>query len=352
MNRVTSLIVSMAANWTGGVAKKYFTNRFGGPAVTRHIYNAVGSLVCAAVFLRWGGFGTASTFTLLLGVVFGIVTAVGSIASLKAIEIGPWAYTTVITSLSMLIPTLSGVLLWHEPIRVLQIFGMVLMVVCLILSVDTDADAEKRKASLRWLLFCAISFVCTGSIGVMQKWHQSSPFRGELNAFLTVAFVISFLYSAVSALILLCGKRKAAGAGEPGSSGRMPAASVAAGAEITTQQEAGKEDAASQREAEESEAPRREAEESAASRRGAAGNKAKWIALFLMVTGGVCAALNNKLNLYLSGVMPSMIFFPLVNGGGLILTTLSAFLLFRERLSLRQWIGLAAGFLAVLLLCF
>lgn len=334
MNRVTSLIVSMAANWTGGVAKKYFTNRFGGPAVTRHIYNAVGSLVCAAVFLLWGGFGTASTFTLLLGVVFGIVTAVGSIASLKAIEIGPWAYTTVITSLSMLIPTLSGVLLWHEPIRVLQIFGMVLMVVCLILSVDTDADAEKRKASLRWLLFCAISFVCTGSIGVMQKWHQSSPFRGELNAFLTVAFVISFLYSAVSALLLLCGKRKAAGA------------------EITTQQEAGKERAASQREAEENEAPRREAEESAASRRGAAGNKAKWIALFLMVTGGVCAALNNKLNLYLSGVMPSMIFFPLVNGGGLILTTLSAFLLFRERLSLRQWIGLAAGFLAVLLLCF
>ena len=43
--------------------------------------------------------------------------------------------------------------------------------------------------------------------------------------------------------------------------------------------------------------------------------------------------------------------FPIVNGGGLMLTTLTATLLFKERLSKKQWIGLALGAIAVILLC-
>ena len=306
MNIVISLIISMAANWLGGVVRKYFTNRFSGKAATRHIYNAVVSFVSAVVLFLWGGFGTASLFTILLGTVFGIVTALQQIANLKAIETGPWAYTTVITALSMLIPTLSGVLIWHEQIRALQIIGILFMVVCLILSVDAGGDTEKRKTTFRWLLFCGAAFLCTGSIGVMQKWHQSSDFKSELNAFLIIAFAISFLYSAVMALILRMKKEAPADVSDMGG---VPAEN----------------------------------------------KKSAWgailLPLLIMVVGGICVSLNNKLNLYLSGVMPSAVFFPLVNGGGLILTTISAFLLFRERLSLRQWIGLGAGFIAVLLLC-
>ena len=35
--------------------------------------------------------------------------------------------------------------------------------------------------------------------------------------------------------------------------------------------------------------------------------------IFLMLISGVCFAVNNKLNLYLSGVIDSVIFFPVVN---------------------------------------
>ena len=70
-----------------------------------------------------------------------------------------------------------------------------------------------------------------------------------------------------------------------------------------------------------------------------------------MAVSGIAVALNNRLNLLLSGLLDSSVMFPVVNGGGLILTTLSATLLFRERLSGKQWIGMAIGTLAVILLC-
>lgn len=292
----------MTACWAGGVSCKYFTDHFSGKAAVRYVYNAVTALVAAVILFLWGGFGRVSVFTILLGTVFGIVTAIQQITNLKALETGPWAYTSVISSLSTLIPALSGVLIWKEQIGALQIVGMIFMVACLILSIDTKNDSEKRKTTFKWLIFCAILFLCTGAIGVMQKWHQHSAFASELNAFLIIAFAISFLYSSVMALIL---KKKEASV--PG----------------------------------QSDSP--------------VSGRARWLSFscptLLMVVGGGCVALNNKLNLYLSGVMDSAIFFPLVNGGGLMLTTLSAFLIFRERLTHRQWIGLGAGIIAVLLLC-
>ena len=44
-------------------------------------------------------------------------------------------------------------------------------------------------------------------------------------------------------------------------------------------------------------------------------------------------------------------FFSIVNGGGLVLTTLAAVLLFKEKLSVKQWIGVAVGTASVVLLC-
>jgi len=61
-------------------------------------------------------------------------------------------------------------------------------------------------------------------------------------------------------------------------------------------------------------------------------------------------ALPHKINLYLSGVIDSAVFFPLVNGLPLLLSLLAAILFFRERPNLRQYIGILLGLAAVLLL--
>jgi multidrug transporter EmrE-like cation transporter len=70
-----------------------------------------------------------------------------------------------------------------------------------------------------------------------------------------------------------------------------------------------------------------------------------------MVASGICVAANHKFNLALSGEIPSAVFFPIVNGGNLVLTTLSALIIFKEKLTKRQWIGVTLGILSVLALC-
>lgn len=284
------LAVSMAAALGGGIIKNYFCIGISQSPLDRHLYNGVTSLAAGVILLAWGGISSVSPFTVTLGIAFGITTALQQLSSLKAMEQGPWAYTSVIISLSTLIPALSGMLFWNERISWPQVVGMILMIGCLALSVNIKPDV--KKASFKWLITCLAAFLCTGLIGVMQKWHQNSNSKSELNAFLVIAFFISFIYSIVSRAVL-----------------------------------------------------RRRSHEKTAC---VSGN---WPVAAILIGGGVCAAVNNKLNLFLSGAMESAVFFPIVNGGGLVLITIAAVLIFRERLTFRQWVGLALGILSVIFLC-
>ena len=51
------------------------------------------------------------------------------------------------------------------------------------------------------------------------------------------------------------------------------------------------------------------------------------------------------------GKMPSAVLFPILNGGSLVIVVVASMIIFREKLSLKQWIGIILGAIAVLLLC-
>ena len=255
----------------------------------RYVYTAITSLVSAILLAVLGDLGSISLFTVLLGLAFGIVTALQSVFYLKAFEIGPFSYTTVIVTLSTIIPTLSGCIFWDEKISIPQIIGIILMVVCMILSVDFGTD---RLGSVRWLIYTLIAFLATGIIGVFQKWHQSTEYSSELDVFLVIAFAVSFLFSLGAAFV----------------TGGIRGTVRDVGAELSAKR------------------------------------------LLLIVISGACVAVNNKINLYLSGVMDSAVFFPVVNGGGLLLNAIASVVVFREHLGVKKWVGIGIGILALLLL--
>ena len=58
----------------------------------------------------------------------------------------------------------------------------------------------------------------------------------------------------------------------------------------------------------------------------------------------------NILNLKLAGLVPATLLFPVTNGGGIVLTTFLGGVLFKERLSLPQKIGILLGILAILII--
>ncbi len=293
MNNYAKLIVSMSANLMTGIIKKNINDKYENNMFSYQLYNAIVSLFSAVVLTVFSENLSCSFYTIILAVIFGLTTLIQQITNLYALEKGPFSYTAVIISLSSLIPTLSGALFWNENISFIQYVAIILMVICLILSVNKGN--KENKASVKWLIFCFAAFICTGLIGVMQKIHQSSDYKNELDAFLVIAFLVSFILSSVYCLLLIKGKKYSFTRDSKSAINLLP--------------------------------------------------------VVLMGLSGVFVALNNKFNLYLSGVIDAAIFFPVVNGGGLVLNSFVALIVFKEKLTLKQWIGLVAGIISVIMIC-
>lgn len=244
--------------------------------------------------LCWGGFGAWSVYTLLFGAAFGAVTTLRGVTNIAALNCGPMSYTSVIISFFTLISALSGVLFFGETLGWAQIVGMVLMLASFVLAAKSDGKGKRSNG--KWLVLCLVAFLATGGIGLMQKVHQGSAHRDELNAFLITAFISASVFC--SAVVYVLKKR--------------------AGRSAQTADQA----------------PRR-----------------PYLLLLIMLISGFCVAANHRFNLYLSGIMNSAVFFPIVNGGGLVLTTIAAVTVFRERLVKKQWVGLILGIASVVFLC-
>ncbi len=297
------LIVTLLANTIATVLRGIYGKKYSATVSGYHILNIFVSIISAAVPAVISGFSlNCSLFTFLLAAVFGLVTSVQCITYMKAIAVGPISLTTVLVSMSTVITAFSGVFFGELP-TAFQIAGIALMAVCFVLSVKKDNSG--RKTTVRWMIYSVLSFVLSGAIGVIQKIHQTSTHADELYAFLTVAFSVSVLYSLVSLPFTV--KKDGDGAF------------------LTTGEQNAVLDGA---------------------------RKYSALSYSFMLGGmiaaiGVCIAFNNVINLFLVGVMPSAVFFPVVNVGGLLLSILASLALFREKLSKKQWLGLAAGILAI-----
>lgn len=259
-------------------------------------FNSVSSLFSAVtlvvIALVSGRLCVPSAYTLAMGAAFGLATALCAILNMKALENGPLSYTSIICSCAMVIPALSGLLFFGESVTVLQYVGIMLMVVSFVCAVDRQNG--ESGMTFKWMLLCLGSFFFSGSVGMMQKAHQSSAHRDELGIFLVIAFVISTAFSAAMSMYYRDTKHQ-----------RITVLSSV---------------------------------------------KLKKFVV-VGVVSGVGIALCNQINMYLAGVMDAIIFYPVVNGAGMLLTTAAGLILWKERLSIKQWIGLATGAAAIFLLC-
>ena len=229
-----------------------------------------------------------SVFSVLLGALLAVANILSLEGILKAQACGSFAYTTVIVALSAIIPSMSGPVLFGEKVTFSQFVGIALMVICILLSPGKD-EGEKRSFSLKWLLFCAVAFVFSGAVGVVQKIHQNNAaHKTEMPALLLTCFFVSFVLSGIKLII---------------ERGRMKKSDVSLN-KLTTA-----------------------------------------VVLFPAVTG-LCFAFPHTINLFLSGKLASVVFFPTINLCPMMLTMLYAVFGFKEKLTAKQWAGIAVGVLS------
>ncbi len=248
-----------------------------------NFFNVVQYVVCVVIFaviLLLGG--SLSWYTVVVALLFGVVTALATFYKLLALGRGPMHITLLITTSSMMIPTLSG-MFFGEGFSLAKFAVVLVLIGFIYLSLGKQEGGAKVNG--KWFLYCMISFVFLGLIGVLQKVHQSSPYKAETGGFLLISFVCSTIFSLVRT-----------------------------GTEL------------------------REVHFS------------KKMMLIALVCG-VCTYAMNDINLKLSGILPSQLFFPLINGSAIVFSSIVSVVMYREYLSPRQWVGLVGGILALIGIC-
>ena len=249
------------------------------------------------VFILGATSATSQFFSNFSDVPWALVIGYGSclflaqLSFLFAVSNGSVSISTLFYSCGFILPSAWGILRFNEPVKLLQIVGVSLIICAFILS--ANVKKEEKKGDIKWLLYALGGLVFSGGIGIFQKEFRAvNPCSSDV--FLFCAFLCASLFSAIATFVFYRLKRKTD---------------------------------------DETKSPTRVRE-----------------FLFNASILGAIMGLANLLNTYLAGVFESVITFPVVNGGRILLTSVCVALLFKEKTNLRQKTGILLGFIAILLI--
>lgn len=219
----------------------------------------------------------------LYGVVYGVILFAFLFFKTQSMVNGPVSLSTLIGSCAFVIATVFGVIYCEESVASPQVVGMVLLFISLMLCVNPQKS--KEKLTKKWMLYCLGFFIAGGFTGILYKMFGKSSACLEHEVMLLAAAIVAEL------LFLTFGffqTKKYGGTIRPD----------------------------------------------------------KRISLFVLLCG-IASCLYIRLNLSLSNMIPSVIFFPVSNGGMVILSTIAGKMLFHEKLTGRQLLGIMVGCIAV-----
>lgn len=237
-----------------------------------------------------------SAFSVGTGVIFGVLTVFATVYKMKAYKSGPMTPTVLATTSSMIIPSVSGTLFFGEEFKLLKTVAMLFFIGCVVFSLSKpktensgSIEAEHEDCKKITSKWFLYCAIAFFSTGFIGLLQKFH--QNSIHKDELFAFLASaFLVSCVYAVI----------------ESKIKKTEVLVDSKF----------------------------------------------VFFAGIVGVCTFANNFLNLRLSGVIPSQIFFPLANGVPVLLLTIFSKLIFKEKLSKRQVIGLCGGALSIIAICF
>ncbi len=158
-------------------------------------------------------------------------------------------------------------------------------VIILMIALFLVVSPKNDQAGKTWKLWCAGFFICSAAVGIIFKLHQRSVSAAKISEMMLVAAATSAILFAAMAFAASKGRVKPLG---------------------------------------------------------------KPVLPYLFACGIVSCAYN-WLNIFLSGQLPSIVFYPTFNGSVILLSTLCGLFFFKEKLKTPQIIGIVAGAAALML---
>jgi len=279
------IILGIAAQ---NVTRKIYSKSSSGGAYT---FSALSALVALSFFAISGGSDLHFTWKILPHAIgFAATYSLSIVFTFLSIKEGPLSLTSLVTSYSLLIPTIYGLIAWGESFSLLFAIGLALLIVSIFLiRMEPKAEKdqiEKKRLTPKWLLYVILAFIGSGGCSAVQKGQQLA-FNGTYkNEFMIVGLGITFVAITICAL---CFEKK----------------------ETLTHAKRG---------------------------------------LYLYV---ICGAANGAVNLMvmiLSLRMPASVMFPIISAGGILVSAIISMTFYKERLSNLQKVGLLLGVMSIVIL--
>ena len=222
-------------------------------------------------------------------IMFGIFFMICQIGLINALKTGSITITSLINQLSLIATTVWGFFFWGEKITLYVGIGLLLVVLALYLCIcaGTEKNSEGNRCFWKWLIFSSMVFIGNAGCTIVQRTEQMH-FNGQYGGML-MFFAIGIACIFYTAVFLKSDKTDS-----------LTILRVSAG---------------------------------------------------FPILGGVCNVLLNLFIMMLatSSLSPSLIY-PVLSIGAIAATSVFSALVFKERLLFRQWIGIAVGACAVVLL--
>ncbi|MBE5732077.1 MAG: hypothetical protein E7353_03480 [Clostridiales bacterium] len=226
--------------------------------------------------------------TVICALFYAIIVVSLQTVSIVSMKVGSMSTTAICVMYGMIIPSLAGPIFWKENIGALQIVGICIMVASLWLLKDTPKEGQEKSKSIKSLALALIAFVLSGMAGVMEKIHQSTDGKSEKTTFVLIACLFMVAFSIITYFIIKTKEREKR---------IIP----------------------------------------------------KVLYPFSSISG-LIVGFYSIINLTLAGALDSMIYYPIANGGAMLLTVIISLCIFKERANVSKIIGMTLGLCGILLL--
>ena len=240
---------------------------------------------------------TYNNVTFICGLGFGACYALCTIFNLIALKVGPISLTTLFLQFSLVLPVIFGIFFYYEYPGYLFYIAAALLAASILLIILKKSDGENKEAAVnpKWLLYAFISLFMNGGCCIVQTFHQRYWQKQGLDGhckseFMIFGMLFVIIFCIVGAFVTMRGWKK---------------------------------------------------EEVADTVKNS------------MIYGGISGIMNGVLNLCtMIAVLhfDAKIVFPIMCGGALIVTILMSLILFKEKMTVKQWIGVGLGAVAIVLL--
>ncbi len=227
--------------------------------------------------------------TIAYGVFYAFLLCALQVFKQLAYSDGPVAITTLVGACAFLITTAYTVIFEDDTISILYIIGIITLICSLFLCIDIKqkkSDASNMSLSPKWVLWCSLMLASGGALGIFYRVFGASSASPNMNSMM--------LFAAVLSAVLLTAISFSANAVT-----KKPLPKI---------------------------------------------SKTAWK---YMLINGFTSCIYIRLNLSLANLLPGTLFFPVSNGGILVLSTLVGVMFFSEKPSKKQLIGIIAGFASI-----